>query len=334
MTTSKPCRYVPGYGHYLRTHELTCHDNTCDGCQPCTHDQGSPVRHCTARTSCGQHLPDDHAQTCPRCIGRTRDDINAILDAVNQLPAEALEEGVNSEAANLAGPAADPFTWTRNRVRQLRAGTPATSIDPEDPHHPKAVLGRWELMIREHYNQLLPDDFTIHNAARYLLGVIGLVAQDPEQDWAQLAAELRACRSHLEDVLHTARRPETGAPCPGCEAAPPLHKVYAHWCEQVDCTREHDRTGAKDTWRCPACRSTWTEAEYRLWVADDYLDNAQALTAAEIHQTHGIKPATLRKRAERDPRLKRGKNHHGQMTYDVERALASDTPNQTSDRSA
>lgn len=323
MTATKPCRYVPGYGHYLRTHELNCRDNTCDGCQPCTHHEGNPVRHCTAQTSCGQHLDDSHPQTCPRCIGRARDDINAITRGASELPDEVVEAGVESEAANLAGPAADPFAWTRRRIRQLQAGTPADHLDPEDPHHPLAVLGRWELMLREHHGHDIPDRFTTRGAAAYLLQHLDRVAQDPEQDWAQFTGELRACRSHLEDVLHTARRPETGAPCPACTNAPPLTKVYAHWCTDPECTKEHDISGAKDTWRCPACRATWTEAEYRLWVADDYLDNAEALTAAEIHQIHGIKPSTLRTWSERGLVAKRGKNARGQQTYDVEQALAA-----------
>lgn len=102
MPVLKPCRYVPGYGHYLPGHELNCHDRNCDGCQPCTHHNGNPVRHCTARTSCGQHLDDTHPQTCVRCIGRARDDINTITRGALELPDEVIEANAARLAAGYA----------------------------------------------------------------------------------------------------------------------------------------------------------------------------------------------------------------------------------------
>ena len=290
------CRYVEGYGFYLPSHELNCRATDCDGCKPCTHDEhGNPIKHCTARTHCGRHLDATHPLTCPRCIGRTRDDITAILRAVAELPEEATEAGVDSEAANLAGPAADPIRYWWRRCNELRT-TGDTELE-EDQHHPLAVLGRWELMLREDYEQDYAElpPITIAGAARYLDVMLDVIAQDETQDWPLFASEIRACRSHLEDVLHTARRPETGAPCPSCTRAPALVKRYAHWCEREACEREHDLSGADDAWVCPACKARWSEAEYRLWVADDYLDNAEALTAADLQMTLGIKPGTLRR---------------------------------------
>ncbi|MGH3536558.1 MAG: hypothetical protein ACRDQG_17845, partial [Pseudonocardiaceae bacterium] len=151
-------------------------------------------------------------------------------------------------------------------------------------------------------------------------------------------------RAHLEDVLAAGIRDERGAPCPVCAAqrhvtgpssdespltgvapgvedsdrpaerhtAPRLVRRWAH----------HDPTGTSDTWRCPACHNTWTEAEYRLRISDDYLANADALTARDIEAQYGIKAGVLRKRAERDPRIRRGRNDSGQRLYDVRRVLA------------
>lgn len=328
---SKPCRYVPAWGHYLASHELNCRDNTCRGCQPCSHDEkGNRVRHCTARPSCGQHLADSEAQTCARCVGVVRRDIGRILTVSVLLTAAAIEAGgVDTEAASLAGPAADPFAWTSRRVEQLKAGIPADKIDPEDAHHPDAVLGRWEVLVREHLGQVAKPSHrpTASSSGKYLTGHLTRLAQDPDFAWAELAAEIHACESHLEDVLNTAKRAETGAPCPSCAPTidqdgkerkpPPLVKVYAHWCTRDDCTRLHDNTGAYDVWRCPACKATWNEAEYRLWVADDYLDNAEHLTAADMQMVYGIKPSTLRTWADRGKVRKRGHNNRGQQLYDV-----------------
>lgn len=335
----KPCRYVPDWGHYLPTHEATCRDTTCEGCQPCTHDEaGNPVRHCTARKNCGGHLSTSHPATCPKCIAKVRANITWISRNARLLTAAAIESGgVDTEAANLAGPAADPFAWTIRRVRQLQAGVPAMSIDPEDPHHPLAVLGRWEVMLREHYHQPptrtaragSPRWTDIMAAAGYLFGRLTAAAQDPDVDWAEMATELYVCRSHMEDILNTARRPETGAPCPSCpepvtddDPKPPaLKRVYAHWCDRENCEKEHDTTGASDLWRCPRCDAEWKEAVYRKWVSDDFLQNSDALTATEMQMTYDIKPSTLRTWAQREEVRKHGKNASGQQLYNVRDTL-------------
>jgi hypothetical protein len=304
------CRYVEGYGYYLRAHELNCRDK-CDGCQPCTHDDaGNPVRHCTARERCTSHLNSSERLTCATCIGRTRQHLAEIVKLHAEMSDEAAEAGVNSEAAVLAGPAADPEQWSARRIdTSRRTGTQIGELDPTDPQHPLTVLGTWDFMLREDYDQPTDKFCTVVSAAAYLDGLLTRLAQDPEQDWPLFAREVSACRSHLADVLHESRRPERGAPCPSCEAEPPLVKHYNH----------RDLTGATDEWRC-SCGAKWTEAEYRLWVADDYLVNAEVLTASEIQMAYGIKPGTLRKWAERKLVAKCGRNARGQQTYDVAQA--------------
>jgi hypothetical protein len=311
------CRYVAGFGYYLPSHEHDCTDRTCDGCQPCAET------HCTAREACTRHLDHAHPLTCPRCEGRTRDDIAEIVRLSGLLIDEAIAQGVDSEAANLAGPAADPEAWSWRRLAAWERGDDVTVLEDDDPHHPLAVLGRWDYMLREDYRQPTALRCTLLRAADYLRGQLSRLAQDETQDFALFAREIARCRRHLEDVLADGFRPETGAPCPACAKAPALVKRYAHWCWREDCTREHDATGAADSWVCPACHARWTEAEYRLWVADDYLDNADALTAADMAMVHGIKPATLRKWAERGQVARRGRNTRGQQLYDVEQAVAT-----------
>lgn len=341
MSHPKPCRFVPGYGHFLRSHVPFCKDRACEGCQPCTHDEnGSPIRHCEAKKSCGRHLDHAHPHTCPKCIGHVRADLQAIRRMSLVLIPLAAEHGydrgrsggVNHQATALAGPAADPLAWTSHRQAQIRAvqghGTESTLLttkllDPEDRNHPKAVLGRWEAMIREHFKQRPARLITADTAAEYLAANLTRLAQDPAEDWALFASELRICRAHLEDILNTARRPVTGAPCPSCSTAPPLTKVYAHWCTRETCEKEHDTSGAGDVWRCPNCAAKWTEAEYRLWVTDDYLSNADHLTATDIQMVYGIPASTIRTWAQRGQVAKRGRNASGQRLYDVHQALAA-----------
>lgn len=348
MTHSKPCRFVPDYGHYLPSHELNCKDTTCRGCQPCTHDDhGTPVKHCTARKSCGQHLDHAHPATCARCIGRTRADVTWISRNAQLLTAAAIEAGgIDTDAAYLAGPSADPFAFRRRRMQQLAAGVSPDKIDEEDYHHPLAVLGRWEVLLREHYHQpptrrvpmVAGVQFhrwtNIAAAADYVFDKLSTVAQDPDFDWSEMAQEIRSCRSHLEHILNTAKVIETGAPCPSCAKAPALVRQYAHWCERETCEREHDVTGASDRWRCPTCKESWTEAKYRLWVADDFLDNSPSLTATELFMVYGIPESTIRRwcakttvkrrgvSIERPPKLRScGKSADGRRVYSVQQVL-------------
>lgn len=318
---TEPCHHVEGFGWYLRSHVATCRDRDCDGCEPCEPEHG----HCKARKHCGGHLTSPGQLTCPRCIGNTRADIAEIVRLSGLLMAAAIEAGVDSEAANLAGPVADAEALSWRRLAAWEAGADVTVLEDDDPHHPLGVLGRWDFMLREDYGPATGLRCTISRAADYLAGQLGRLAQDEEQDWPLFAREIRACRSHLEDVLAEGIRTETGAPCPACVKAPPLEKRwFTH-----DHSEDHE-PGAPclgcdlgDSWRCPACRAVWSEVDYRRWVADDYRGNADALTAADMAMTYGIKASTLRTWAERGQVAKRGRNARGQQTYDVDQALAA-----------
>lgn len=116
------CRYdKAAERHLLRTHLPACDAAGCQGCEPCLRDQnGDPVKHCTARVGCNGHL--GHGElTCPGCIEKTRTVIRKIVDlAAVTLLEEAIEAGVDSEAAYLAGPAADPYLWRDRKVQMKR----------------------------------------------------------------------------------------------------------------------------------------------------------------------------------------------------------------------
>lgn len=268
------CRYDRDVENYL-----------IDG-EPCrVDDYGDPTRHCTARRTCSVHIGPDEL-TCPRCIGRTRADITWITNLAALMPTEALSAGVASEAANLAGPAAQPHGWSERRLAMLRhldAWLEAARITEqqwisahanmpeEDTHHPLNVLGRWVLMLAEDYGHEI-GRLDIGTAAAYLDRNLARVANDPEQDWALLSRELRKCRTHLEAVLANSRASERGAPCPTCTSdetgvGPRLVRRYAHWCNDEACEKVHYDDDSGDVWICPRDQAHWwTHEDYERWV--------------------------------------------------------------------
>ena len=102
------CRYDADTGAYL-----------VDG-EPCrTDDYGDPTHHCQARRTCANHIGPDEL-TCARCVSRTRIDLRRIVDLAPLMAVQALGTGVNSEAAMLAGPAADPEAWMWTQAARRR----------------------------------------------------------------------------------------------------------------------------------------------------------------------------------------------------------------------
>jgi hypothetical protein len=248
-------------------------DYLTDG-EPCRHDDyGDPTRHCTTRRTCAQHVGPNE-QTCARCLGRTRTDVRQIVERAALMLPEAMITGVNSEAANLAGPAADPEAWSWRKVAAMQGRAWHLSQDEDDDDwHPQTVLTRWAWRITHEYGlPSEPDVWTIGNAAKFLDGILGKVAQDQDQDFPLLARELRKCRAHLEAVLRDSMTPERGAPCPTCSGLGTfvrLTREYAHWCTDEDCDRFHFDTDEADVWRCPRnVGHVWDLESYSRWVEE------------------------------------------------------------------
>lgn len=318
-------------GPMLATHVPDCERADCGGCIPC------PETHCTARSRCLSHVAPTEL-TCPGCIGQTRTDLAQVVELSALMLGEAIVRGINSEAANLAGPAADPAVWSARQVikrRHITEHLPAEAweyatrvlIEDDDDWHPLLVLGRWEMMLREDWGPETDTRLTVSSAADYLERNLPRLANDPAQDFPLFATEIRACRTHLEAVLHDSRQPEKGAPCPTCtteqQRGPALVKRYD----------DDDATGASDTWLCKRCDSWWSEADYRLRVGARYLQHADRLTADQMAERLRVPPGTIRSwasptRAMRDgtmvelpPKLPvAGRSESGQKLYSVKRA--------------
>ncbi len=270
-------------------YDRTAEDYLTDDGRPCRHDDyGDPTQHCTARRTCAQHVGAGEL-TCARCVGRTRAKIKRIPALVALMPAAAVEAGVNSEAANLAGLHANPAGWQDRRIAMRahlahweRAGriseqqhiAARMGMEDDDDLDPYLLLGRWDLELREAYNQPSDTPVTITNAAAYLDANLGRIAQDPEQDFPLLARQVKACFDYIEAQLDILRRQQRGIPCPECTSptsgvGPRLVLHFGHWCEDVDCEKIHFADDSGDRWLCPRNRAhEWTPKDYSERLED------------------------------------------------------------------
>lgn len=238
----------------------------CPGCEPC------PRRHCG---SCGhRHVAEDQL-TCPECVGAARDHLTAIRANAGQLLAEAVHRGIDSEAAHLEGPTAQPEAWRQRR----RHGFKPHEDDVIGETHPLWILGTWDLLVTEHYGHHRTGRVTITSAVAYLDRNLGDLAQDGDFAFEDLARDLRTCNGHLEDVLHDSAQADTGAPCMTCGV--PLERTWG-------------KLQAADGWRCPRCRETSTEDQYRFAVMQLHREEAAWLTDRDMEMRTGVKAATIR----------------------------------------
>lgn len=262
--------------HLLRSHQPDCTRVLCRGCLPCTHDDtGTPVRHCRTRTRCASHLTWDQ-HTCPRCVTKIRADLTAVVDEAALAELEALERGVDSEAANLAGPHADAVTVSWRLINAARAGEVVEELDMLDPYTCLTAHERW---IREDlgHDAVTLVSETLARSADYLAWVLTDLARDEDRTYllAGLLSDLARLRGHMEASRGDSRTPTQGAPCRSCgDAAPRLRLTRGHWCDDADCRREHHVDDTGDRWVCPRDRSHWwTTEDYRRWVYADAHDS-------------------------------------------------------------
>lgn len=258
----------------------------CDGefgCMAC------PEYHCVV---CGRA----HARvTCVGCLDAARGDLRTIGELYLDLDAEAQERGVQSQALMLAGPAADPEAWQfvamsamRGRLcRCIRRMQLCPSLfgktcpdqayleDNRDELHPLFVVGSWEQVWRGHLDHYTEAPVTVAAAVTYLDMQIGYMSEQEEPAFEEFARDVRACRSHLEDVLRAGDREErTRVPCVDCGAR--LVKVYGH-------------TEADDRWRCPtrACSRIYDGGEYAR-LKQLHLHNEHADKFVKVSEALGM----------------------------------------------
>lgn len=315
MTTEQACKWTEDGYRVKGEHFDECDKgDECAGCWPChpKSDLGHPLEHCQARKRCVQHV-EPGTLTCVKCVNRGRTILAKIVNLYALMPGEARHKGVESEAANLAGPAADPEAWSWRKTAASKAGRLAT-IEDDDPHHPHLVLGRWDFMLREDYDQPTSERVTVSGSAAYLDGQLARLAQDEHQDYADFLREVSTCLAHMEAVLHDGSPIERGAPCPKCGASALI--------------RDYGTRAGDDRWRCPECKEWWSDNDYRSKVTAVYVQVADRLTTSQIRETYRVAEGTVRGWAAKvcedgDPLVrKRGKDESGRIVYDVADVLA------------
>lgn len=314
-TPESPCHFVPEVGHVLRTHMRDCRASGCGGCAPC------PERHCAL---CGrQHVTVDGRgldEVCARCLGAVRGNMTEIVKRSAKVLTEAVHRGINSEAANLAGPVPPRLDLIEaHRWRQMSAFWGRIPELPEDDQHPAWVLGSWELLVREHLKQQAPlRKPTVESSRAYLDAHLTRLAHDPTFPFEELAREVRACREHLEDVLHDSRHRQQGAPCPMCGQAK-LELWHADCtCETLPCSG----CSEYDAWWCYRCGAEYAPADYKAKV--DLLAPlvADRLTSTQMAEVYRVNRMTLNRWVRKGKVRRRGRNEQGHVLYDVADALA------------
>lgn len=211
----------------------------CAGCQPC------PGPHCRV---CGRA---HSADTCAECRAEARDDLLAIASACDALPEEAVNQGVESEAMVLLGPAADPEAWGHLSASVKVGRIPADYLSAADNElHPLLVLGTWEMIWREHLEQPTALEATIPRLVDYLNRQLHVMAAEPLVPFEDFARDLRRCRTHVEAVLHDSNMGDrANVGCFECRGG---------------LERRLTPQGFEDVWTCKVCRRRYTYAEYNF----------------------------------------------------------------------
>lgn len=302
--TEKPCRWVAkDQPRLLRTHLRDCDSSGCDGCEPC------PEPHCP---TCGR---THSREVCTICVGHVRNDLRQIVDMDERMLTEAVHRGVDSEATNLAGPAADPEAWSWRKVaaRQGKAWHVSLEHDDDAKAHALWVLGTWDMLVTEHLGHTRTQRVTIPTAAQYLAANLTDLARAEDFAFEELAREVRDCRAHYEDVLTEGERDQRGVKCPMCGKA---HLV-----------KDYGEKVADDRWRCQRkdCTASYTDHDYRAKVEADYADVADRLTASRIARHYRVPEGTVRRWANGDsPTVRKlGYDGQGRQLYAVADVLAS-----------
>lgn len=211
----------------------------------------------------------------------TRETLHDIGRMCDALPEEVESRGVQSEAAMLWGPAADPEARGHLEASVLAGRVPADYLDTADGElHPLFVLGTWDMLWRDALEHDEPAGrLSIADAIDYLDRQMTYMAGFEHVPFEDFARDLRQCRTHLESVLHDGEQVDTGAPCMTCNV--PLERVWG-------------KDDNHDGWACPRCRQRSTEEQYRFAVAHLHREEATHLTDRDCEIRTGVKAGTIR----------------------------------------
>jgi hypothetical protein len=283
-------RLIPG------RHSESCADETCAGCQECAE------AHCRV---CGvTHM----LGTCAECMAETREALHEIARMCDALPDEVENRGIEGEAMFLLGPAADPEAVGHVEASVQSGRLPDGYLDDATGElHPAWILGTWEMVYRdalEHHKSADDDGdeipFTISAATDYLDGNLTYAGGFEHVPFEDFARDLRRCRNHLEAVLHDGEQVDRGAPCMTCHA--PLERTWG-------------ADEKADGWKCPRCKQTSTDEQYRFAVMHLHREEADWLTDRDMQIRTGVRAGTVRSWATKG--LIRRRQDQGRRVYSV-----------------
>lgn len=289
-----------------------CADGECRGCEPCR------APHCVV---CGiEHVSE---QTCPECVGASRDDLFEIVKLWRDLPNQALHGGSNGlleagreipggEALVMIAPGSDgrAVIWAKER------GDDVSHRDDERKGElavPEIMLVGWEDDWRSLLGSRTDDPASLPAAVTYLDDHLSWAAQHHDA-FDSFATEVRQQRAHLEDVLHAGERQETGAPCFKCGKA--LVLIYG----------DDDGDESTDRWCCEGKRcdaKPLTREEYARNATQESMPYAEWLSSTDMELQWGIPSGSTRGWGsdKADPRIRKRRDFHtGRMVYNVEDA--------------
>ena len=234
---------------------------------------------CTARSSCTREV-DPPELTCPVCVGNTRNDLTATVTLAALMPEEAEYAGINSEAATLAGPTADPTGWFIRRRHVMGGGLCRCPKDqcpdltqPVGPaceecsrkearQHPSCawVIGPRCPSKRDWLSANLDED----NPA-WTLGIWDMMLREDYGLTSTAQLTLASAAGFLDRILHRfANDPEQDFP------------LFAR--EIRDCRRHleavvHDSRVPEKGAPCPACASDKADGEKSPNLVKFYVDD-------------------------------------------------------------
>lgn len=264
------CRWVATNKARILTgrHDYDCRDEACRGCQPCEQPHCRICRHA--------HV----AGACAECLAETREALHEIGRMCDALPEEVEHRGINGEAMMLLGPAADPEARGHLEASVLAGRVPADYLDHADSdRHPLYVLGTWDMVVRDALEHDEPGErLTVATALDYLDRQLTYLAGYEHLPFEDMARDLRACRTHMESVLHDGEQIEQGAPCLTCRR--PVTRGMAE--------------SGEYTYRCERCRRDLTANEYRLAVHAAHIAHADRLNVDDLAERIEVPASTIR----------------------------------------
>jgi hypothetical protein len=210
------------------------------------------------------------------------------------------------EALGLRGPGSDPEAWG-HVTASVASGRLAREWVEEGGGelHPLTVLLSWAMVWRDALDHDEAPDATLETAVDYLDRTMSYMAGYEWVPFEDFSRDLRRCVGHLEAVLHDGEQVDRGAPCMTCGVA--LERTWG-------------KDEAQDGWRCPRCRETSTEDQYRFAVAHLHREEAEWLTDRDMEQRTGVKAGTVRQWASREEIAR--KRDAGRTVYCVSEVMA------------